>query len=248
MVNEVKNETISSMHGHSDDASCAFSAPHQSSVDVEALAAARSDSVVMDGQKWAFVHRMVEEVKDAAGASTRQLGASDRQVAQPLSKSELHSIAVFCEQSKCPLPKVVSGCLLEEGTQATLAGALLLFAVHVTMLLGGVLFAILGLESLGVISDEEFGPLAWFVRGYSMSLGLVGWIALVMLFFALFGRSKIALCGSLMWSTFCAAFCFILFIMSAAEVHPMIRACFTFTALGVFLIVILAMMFALLVG
>ena len=82
-----------------------------------------------------------------------------------LSQSELHSIAVFCQRTGCPLPKEVSSCLLRESTSAKLGSVIFCFAFVVSLY---TIFGFgfwLGLMSLGVVDDVVLIPVAWLMRG-----------------------------------------------------------------------------------
>ena len=126
------------------------------------------------GEQWAFVHRMIEEDDDGLGA---------------FSQSELHSIAVFCQHTDCPIPKTVSSCLLRESSTARLAAVCCVFAIltSIYMNIGFVLWVLL--MGLGTTDDSLLFPIAWFTKGLVFEICLVGFLTLSSLAGALNGFS-----------------------------------------------------------
>ena len=179
-------------------------------------------AITHEGEKWAFVHRIIEEQEMLSRAATgRNLDRSQTVVASrfPFAKAELHSIAVFCEQTNCPLPKEVNSCLRREGANAALASALLVVSIVCSVGMVAVLLIWLGSAKIGVLPTLRNEALFWYILGRVNSLlilGCVFWSALIVLLVGWtataalgvtcliigFGTIEVILCiaGPLTWS------------------------------------------------
>ena len=112
---------------------------------------------VNSGEKWAFVHRMIEEEDGPKN----------------IMQSELHSIALFCQHTDCPLPKEVSSCLLRESSTARLATMIICagLVLSIYIILG--LFLWLGLMGLGVANNSFLASIAGLTRGMILELQII---------------------------------------------------------------------------
>ena len=127
-----------------------------------------------DGEKGAFAYRIIEEKealvkseskRDSGHASSGSTRTSSKAT---FDRAELHSIAVFCEQTSCPLPKEVSSCLRKEAKNAALVSALLIGSILCGLVLAGPTFYWLGSVRLGlstVLRGDRDTELAWFALG-----------------------------------------------------------------------------------
>jgi len=129
---------------------------------------------VNTGEKWAFVHRMIEEQDNGS---------------QNIMQSELHSIAVFCQHTNCPIPKQVSSFLLRESSSARLGNICVLvgFFVSVYSLLCLILW--ISLMSFGTADDSLLSIMTSFARGMAFELVLFLGFSLSALAVALNGFS-----------------------------------------------------------
>lgn len=228
---------------------CTRDAWTDSSPEAEVSAASAND-----GEKWALVHRLIEEQQDGAfgqsrkGSSRGGFVSADGTALRPLTISELHSIAVFCEQTKCPLPKEVSGCLIQEGTNAALASALLTIAVNISIVVGGFLILLLGCTAFVSVSADTFTSLAWFVRGHVFACALIGIVFWAMLLVALVGLKCSTILGILMMVTSISAFYFVVLLMGYVSLNYIARGCLAFTVFGLGLSGISLIVYSFLVG
>ena len=100
----------------------------------------------------------------------------DGDLGTPFTQSELHSIAVYCQHTACPIPKAVSNCLLQESSTARLASVCLAAAlIFSDFMIFGFGFWFL-FESLGTADDSLLLTIAWFIKGMVFELFVVGFI------------------------------------------------------------------------
>ena len=126
---------------------------------------------------------------------------------QNLMQSDLHSIAVFCQLTGCPLPKVVSTYLLRESTTAKLASVIFCSAIVISLFVCFVFGGLLGLMYVGTVDDKFLLLLAWFTRGMARELFFQIFIVLVLFAAALIGLSFnfiVAMIAAVTFSGVCA--------------------------------------------
>lgn len=125
-----------------------------------------------DAEKWAFVHRIIEEqvAQAEVGSSSATNNATNNLESALQATAERHSIAVYCEQTGCPRPKEVSRCLLQEGQVARMVAWIMLASVGLTSVIVINYFWLMALENLNHhYNPATYEALTWFSRGMVFS-------------------------------------------------------------------------------
>lgn len=157
------------------------------------------DTFSGDDRKWAFVHRMLAEhdessVRPRVNSSVSHIGDVASRL---LGKAELHSIAIFCEQARCPMPKEVTNYLRVEGTNAQLASSLLTVSVGTGVISAGVAIAALGIVNFHYHANAKDNQhlVFWdaFVEGFILPLTIIAFVFFSLLIRVLLGWTGRAL-------------------------------------------------------
>lgn len=185
------------------------------------------DSGSFDSQQWAFVHRLIEAEEHKQEQQEREVpGGTMAIVAMPfrgLSPSELHSMAAYCQQSGCPLPKDLRVAMFQEVTNATLVGVIVACACCVSGILLGMIYFVVGLDNFGVVSVSDFAALGWLVRGWILGLVTIGLVTTCSLIFAVLGPSWASTFGICTWIVIWVVGTYSGFLATNVDVDPATR-------------------------
>lgn len=181
-------------------------------------------------------NRSHEEGGRQAGDGTHSLG-----------KSELRSIAVYCEHTNCKMPKEVSSHLQNDGTNAAMATAFLSIAAVTSVGLGVMMCFFLGLDNFDLLRFINFNSLSWFVRGHLFACAVIGILFWSMLLGALQGLSLVTAGGIVGVTLVVGSLYFSVFLMSDVLVDNVVGGSVAFAIVGFALCLLFGLVLAFLV-